>query len=92
MESSVDLVLAYVNASQRARSSQDPADFEAIRQYLADEVLIRLAGPDVLVEQISTLHTHEGDKTSCVAHLFTVVDNRITGIRTYRNDVGLPAG
>ena len=46
----------------------------------------------MLVEQVSTLHTDEGDKVSCVAHLFTVVDNRIARIRTYRNDAGLPTG
>jgi ketosteroid isomerase-like protein len=51
-----------------------------------------IAGGDVLVEQVSTLHTDQGDKVSCVAHLFTVVDDHITTIRTYRNDSGLPAG
>ena len=44
----------------------------------------------MLIEQVSTLHTDEGDKVSCVAHLFTV--DRITRIRTYRNDAGLPTG
>jgi len=48
------------------------------------------AGGDVSIEQVSTLRTEEGDKVSCVAHLFTVVDNRIARIRTYRNDAGLP--
>jgi hypothetical protein len=51
-----------------------------------------LAGGDVLIEQVSTLHTGEGDRVSCVAHLFTVTGNRITRIRTYRNDAGLPTG
>ena len=134
MSDPVELVLAYVAAAQRARTSGGQEDFEAIRAYLADEVEIRLAGPwthepwrtvhtgadavvdrlrsganagarlttetvnavaaggDVLVEQVSTLHTDEGDKVSCVAHLFTVVDNQIARIRTYRNDAGLPAG
>ena len=46
----------------------------------------------MLIEQVSTLHADEGDKVSCVAHLFTVTDNRITRIRTYRNDAGLPTG
>jgi hypothetical protein len=50
------------------------------------------AGGDVLIEQVSTLHTGEGDRVSCVAHLFTFDDNRITRIRTYRNDAGLPTG
>ena len=134
MSDHVELVLAYVETAQRARTSGDLDDFEAIRAYLADEVEIRLASPwtnqpwrtahtgadavvdrlrsganagtrlttetvnavaagsDVLVEQVSTLHTEDGDKVSCVAHVFTVVDNRIAKIRTYRNDAGLPAG
>jgi ketosteroid isomerase-like protein len=134
MTDPVELVLEYIAATQRARSSQAHADFEAIRCFVAEDVEIRLASPwtdkpwrtahlgadamidrlregvqaasdlttetinavpagdDVLVEQVSTLHTDEGDKVSCVAHLFTVVDGRITGIRAYRNDAGLPAG
>src|SRR5215218_6200151 len=134
MRDPVELVLAYVGAAQRARSSGEQFDFEALRPFLADEVELRLASPwtnepwrtlhigadavidrlrsganagarlttetvnaaaaggDVLIEQVSTLHTDEGDKVSCVAHLFTVVDNRIARIRTYRNDAGLPTG
>lgn len=135
MSDRVELVLAYVQAAQRARASGRLDDFEAIRGYLADEVEIRLANPwandepwrtahtgadaiidrlrsgantgarlttetvnataagsDVLIEQVSTLHTDEGDMVSSVAHLFTVIDNRITKIRTYRNDAGLPTG
>jgi ketosteroid isomerase-like protein len=134
MSDPVELVMAYVEAAQRARTFGGQDDFEAIRSYLADEVEIRLASPwidepwrtahtgadavvdrlrssanagarlttetvnavtaggDVLIEQVSTLHTDEGAKVSCVAHLFTVVDNRIARIRTYRNDAGLPTG
>lgn len=134
MNDPVDLVLAYVAAAQRARTSGGQDDFEAVRTYLADEVEVRLAsawthepwrtahtgadavvdrlrsganagarlttetvnavvaGDDVLIEQVSTLRTADGDKVSCVAHLFTVVDNRIARIRTYRNDAGLPTG
>lgn len=130
----VELVLGYIKATRRVRSTQDEGDFEAIRPYLANEVEIRLAspwtdgpwrvartgaddvierlraginsgsslttetvnavaaGPDVLVEQVSTLHTDQGDKVSCVAHIFSVVDGRIASIRTYRNDSGLPPG
>jgi ketosteroid isomerase-like protein len=44
----------------------------------------------VLVEQVSTIHSDDGDKVSCVAHIFTVRDDRISRIRTYRNDAGLP--
>jgi hypothetical protein len=124
MSDPVELVLAYVEAAQRARTSGVEDHFQAIRRYLADEVEIRLvspwtnepwriahtgaatvvdqlragtnaaarlttetvnavaAGGDVLIEQVSTLHTDEGDKVSCVAHLFTVVDNQIARIRT----------
>ena len=35
-ESSVDLVLAYIEATQRARATQDPKDFELLRKYLAE--------------------------------------------------------
>ena len=134
MSDRVELVLAYVEAAQRARASGGHEDFEAVRAFLAPEVEIRLASPwtdepwrtahtgadavvdrlrsstnasarlatetvnavaagdDVLIEQVSILRTGDGDKVSCVAHLFTVVDNRIARIRTYRNDAGLPAG
>ena len=134
MSDRVELVLAYVEAAQRARASGDHEDFRAVRAFLAPEVEIRLASPwtdepwrsahtgadavvdrlrsgtnaaarlttetvnamaagnDVLIEQVSILHTGDGDKMSCVAHIFTVVDNRIARIRTYRNDAGLPTG
>lgn len=45
MNDPVELVLAYVEAAQRARASGGQDDFEAIRGYLADEVEIRLASP-----------------------------------------------
>jgi ketosteroid isomerase-like protein len=134
MTADVDIVTAYIEASQRARNSGDPADFELVRGHLAEGLEIRLASPwtdqpwrtahtgadavisrlreginagvnlttetvnavrageDVLVEQVSTLHTDEGDKVTCIAHIFTVVDGRIARIRTYRNDAGLPQG
>jgi hypothetical protein len=41
----VDLVLQYVAATQRARSSQNYEDFEAIRSYLADDIQTCLASP-----------------------------------------------
>ncbi len=41
----VDLVLGYVAASQRARSTGDPADFAAVRNFLADDVVITTASP-----------------------------------------------
>jgi ketosteroid isomerase-like protein len=44
-EASVELVLAYIAASHRARSTGDPADFESVRAFLAEDVVIKLAGP-----------------------------------------------
>ncbi|MGZ6792880.1 MAG: nuclear transport factor 2 family protein [Mycobacteriales bacterium] len=130
----VELVLAHVAASQRARGSRDPADWEDVRSRLAPDLVIRMAGPwgtdpwrvvlvgadalverlkapvndgpslatenvnvvragdDVLVEQLSTLTTEDGPRSSVVCHLFSVADGLITGIRAYRNDLGLPAG
>lgn len=49
-------------------------------------------GDDVLVEQLSTITTDAGAHRSVVCHIFTVADGLIAGIRTYRNDAGLPAG
>jgi ketosteroid isomerase-like protein len=50
------------------------------------------AGGDVLVEQLSTVRRADRDHVSMVCHIFSVVDDRITGIRAYRNDVDIPAG
>jgi ketosteroid isomerase-like protein len=130
----VALVLAWIEASQRARTSQRPQDFDALRQFLADDVLVKLASPwtdspwriaytsadqmvdrlmapinqgstlttentnvvqagkDVLVEQLSTINVDGLDHVSTVCHIFTVEDGRITRLRTYRNDQGLPTG
>jgi ketosteroid isomerase-like protein len=130
----VALVLAWIEASQRARTSQRPQDFDALRQFLADDVLVKLASPwtdlpwriaytsadqmvdrlmapinqgstlttentnvvqagkDVLVEQLSTINVDGLDHVSTVCHIFTVKDGRITQLRTYRNDQGLPTG
>ena len=41
----IDLVLRYIETAQRARASQDPADFAALRGFLADDVTIRMASP-----------------------------------------------
>jgi hypothetical protein len=35
------LVLTYIEAAQRARASGDADDFEALREFLAPDVLIR---------------------------------------------------
>jgi hypothetical protein len=37
-ESAVSLVLSHVETSKRARGTGDPANFEALRVYLADDV------------------------------------------------------
>ena len=128
----VAVVRDYIAASQRARLSQEPSDFETVRRFLAREIEIRLAGawtdepwrvarsgadqviarlqeasnagsvlstetvnivaagPDVLVEQLSTITRESSRHTSMVCHIFTVEEGLITAIRTYRNDVGLP--
>jgi ketosteroid isomerase-like protein len=39
----VQLVLSYVEASQRARASGDPADFAKLREYLAEDLVIKQA-------------------------------------------------
>ena len=43
MPDDVGLVLAWIEASQRARSSQRRQDYEALRQFLADDVQVKLA-------------------------------------------------
>ncbi len=43
MPDDVALVLAWIEASQRARSSQQRQDYEALRQFLADDVEVKLA-------------------------------------------------
>ena len=50
------------------------------------------AGDEVFVEQLSTIRRDGRDHVSMICHIFTVADDRITGIRAYRNDLGLPAG
>jgi ketosteroid isomerase-like protein len=46
---------------------------------------------DVLVEQLSTFTRDGQDVVSMVCHIFTVTDEKISSIRAYRNDSGLPA-
>jgi ketosteroid isomerase-like protein len=43
MSDDVSLVCAYIEASQRARASQLPEDFDAIRGFLADDIEIKVA-------------------------------------------------
>lgn len=131
---SVRLVRSYIEASQRARASGSAADFAAVRGFLADDVVtkmaspwtdepwqvkqqgadvvierlqapvnaaislttenvnVQLAGDDVLVEQLSTIVDSRGKHVTMVCHIFSVADGAITGIRAYRNDLGLPTG
>jgi ketosteroid isomerase-like protein len=131
-ESRVELVKAYVAAAQAARASHAAADIAKVRSLLADDVVVRLAGPwgdapwrtvynsaddvvgrlaeplndavrlttentnvvaageEVVVEQMSTITQQGRERISMVCHIFTVTGDRIVGIRTYRNDAGLP--
>ena len=43
MTDDVALVLAWIDGSQRARNSQLPQDYEALRHFLADDVQVKLA-------------------------------------------------
>lgn len=43
--SAIDVVLSYIEASQRARASGRVEDFEALRAFLADDYVIRVASP-----------------------------------------------
>jgi hypothetical protein len=45
MSDDVSLVRAYLEASQRARASQLPQDFDAIRGFLADDIELKVASP-----------------------------------------------
>ena len=53
---------------------------------------VQQAGDDVLVEQLSTIVNSEGTHVSSVCHIFSVTDGAITGVRTYRNERGMPTG
>jgi ketosteroid isomerase-like protein len=43
--SSIELVRTYIAAVQRARASGDVDDFEALREFLAPDVVIKVASP-----------------------------------------------
>ena len=134
MSDDVSLVLAYIEASQRARASQRPEDFEAIRGFLADDIEIKVASPwtdapwrvsitsadqmverlkapinkgsslttentnvsqagkDVLVEQLSTIVQDGRTHISMVCHILTIEDGKVSAMRTYRNENGIPPG
>ena len=57
-----------------------------------ENVTVQQAGDDVYVEQLSTIVDDNGTHVSMVCHIFTVVDDVITGVRGYRNERGIPAG
>ncbi|HET7431868.1 MAG TPA: nuclear transport factor 2 family protein [Nocardioides sp.] len=63
--SSIQVVLSYIEASQRARASGRVEDFEALRQFLAPDFVIKIAsawtdepwqvmhrGPDALIARL----------------------------------------
>jgi ketosteroid isomerase-like protein len=50
------------------------------------------AGEDVLVEQLSTIVQDGRTHVSMVCHIFTVQGGKVAGIRTYRNENGIPPG
>lgn len=41
----VRLVLAYIDASQRARATRQPAGWDAVRNFFAEDVVIKMASP-----------------------------------------------
>ena len=131
---SITIVRNYIEAAQGARASGRASDFSAVRGFLADDVVtkmaspwtdepwqvkqqgadamierlqapinaavslttenvnVQMAGDDVLVEQLSTIVNSEGRHVTMICHIFSVADGVITGIRAYRNDLGLPPG
>lgn len=96
----IEIRLAGPWTDQPWRVAHSGADHVVVRLQEASNAGSRLstetvnivaAGPDVLVEQLSVI-TREGTRhASMVCHIFTVQEGLITAIRTYRNDVGLPA-
>ena len=57
-----------------------------------ENLKVSAAGGDVFVEQLSTIHLDDGDRVTVVCHVFSVAEGLITGIRSYRNDLGMPQG
>ena len=81
VSTSADQLLARLAAPINQGSSLTTETVNAVR-----------AGDDVMVEQLSTITRDGQDLVSMVCHIFTVEDDKITAIRAYRNDSGLPAG
>ncbi len=50
------------------------------------------AGEDVLVEQLSTIVQEGRTHISMVSHIFTIKNGKVSVIRTYRNENGIPPG
>jgi ketosteroid isomerase-like protein len=74
-----DAVVARLQESINAASS-----------LTTETVNLVAAGGDVLVEQLSILEGPFGPRRTMIAHIFTVADERIVRIRSYRNDANLP--
>jgi len=80
--------VAHSGADQVVARLQEPSN--AGNVLSTETVNMVAAGPDVLVEQLSTIAREGSRHTSMVCHIFTVEEGLITAIRSYRNDVGLP--
>ena len=78
-----------MNLSPAARA---PAPISKASSLTTENVTVQQAGADVYVEQLSTIVDGDGTHVSMVCHIFSVVDGVITGLRSYRNERGIPAG
>ncbi len=68
------------------------APINSASSLTTETVNAQRAGDDVMVEQLSTIADEQGRHVSMVCHIFSVSNGLITGVRAYRNDLGLPAG
>lgn len=82
--------VASTSADQLLRRLSDPINRGT--RLTTETVNLVAAGEDVLVEQLSTISRDGASFVSMVCHIFTVSDGRISGIRAYRNDHGIPPG
>jgi ketosteroid isomerase-like protein len=81
-----------VCTSADALISRLQAPINQAASLTTENVNVVEAGGEVFVEQLSTISRDGRDHVSMVCHIFTVVGDRITAIRAYRNDLGVPAG
>lgn len=80
----------FTSADQLLRRLTDPINQGS--SLSTETVNAVRAGDDVMVEQVSTV-SRDGDTfVTIVCHIFSVEAGKITTIRTYRNDGGIPAG